>query len=54
MPYLHEGARQLKKLSIMNNMDQNIIKECKKYSLDTALLAFISVETGGQGFDEYA
>lgn len=37
----------------MNKMDQNIIKECKKYSLDTAsLLAFISVETGGQGFDK--
>ena len=33
-------------------MDKNIITECKKYSLDTAsLLAFIQVETGGQGFD---
>ena len=33
-------------------MDKNIIAEVKKYSLDTAsLLAFTSVETGGQGFD---
>ena len=34
-------------------MDSKIINECKKYSIDTAsLLAFISVETGGQGFDK--
>ena len=33
-------------------MDKNIIVEVKKYPLDTAsLLAFTSVETGGQGFD---
>lgn len=34
-------------------MDNNIITEVKKYPLDTAsTLAFISVETGGQGFDK--
>ena len=33
-------------------MDQKIIDICKKQPIDTAaLLAFISVETGGQGFD---
>lgn len=33
-------------------MDKNIIVEVKKYTLDTAsVLSFISVETGGQGFD---
>ena len=33
-------------------MDKNIIAEVKKYPLDTAsVLAFISIETGGQGFD---
>lgn len=33
-------------------MDKKIIDICKKQSLDTAtLLAFIQVETGGQGFD---
>ena len=34
-------------------MDKKIIAECKKYPIDSAsLLTFISVETGGYGFDQ--
>lgn len=35
-------------------MDKKIIDLCKNEEIETAaLLAFISVETGGQGFDDY-
>ena len=34
-------------------MDKKVITECKKYPIDSAsLLTFISVETGGYGFDQ--
>ena len=34
-------------------MDKLVIAECKKYPIDSdSLLAFISVETGGYGFDQ--
>ena len=34
-------------------MDKKVITECKKYPIDSpSLLTFISVETGGYGFDQ--